>query len=115
MYLSKAFDCLPHGLLRAKLNAYGLSAGAVDLLDNYLSNRQQRVKLGPATSNWESLFKGVPHGSILGPFIFYIFINYIFISSKKEPCIITLTTIMCLLYIKILIFQKKFFKVKVFY
>ena len=51
MDLSKAFDCLLHGLLRAELNAYGLSAGAVDLLDSYLSNRQQRVKLGPATSN----------------------------------------------------------------
>ena len=83
---------------------YGLSAGAVDLLGSYLSNRQQRVKLGPATSNWESLFKGVPLGSILGPLIFNIFINDIFISSKKETCIIMLTTILCLLYIKILIF-----------
>ena len=50
MDLSKAFDCLPHDLLKAKLKAYGLSAGAVDLLDSYLTNRQQRVKLGPSTS-----------------------------------------------------------------
>ena len=84
MDLSKAFDCLPHGLLRAKLIAYGLSAGAVDLLDSYLSNRQQRVKLGPAISNWESLFKGVSQGSILGPLIFNIFINDIFYIIKKE-------------------------------
>ena len=57
MDLSKAFDCLLHGLLRAELNAYGLSEGAVDLLDSYLCNRQQRVKLGPATSHWESRLK----------------------------------------------------------
>lgn len=53
MDLSKTFGCLPHDLLRAKLKAYDLSAGAVDLLDSYLSNNQQRVKLGPANSNWE--------------------------------------------------------------
>ena len=55
-----------------------LSARAVDLLDSYLINRQQKVKLGPTTSNWESLFKGVPQGSIFGPLIFNIFINDIF-------------------------------------
>ena len=59
MDLSKAFDCLPHDLLKAKLKAYGLSIGAVDLVDSYLSNRRQKVKLGPSTSNWEPLFKGV--------------------------------------------------------
>ena len=57
MDLSKAFDCLPHDLLKAKLKAYGLSAGAVDLLDSYLINRQLRVKLGPETSKWETLLK----------------------------------------------------------
>ena len=69
MDLSKVFDSLPHDLLKVKLKAYGLSAGAVDLLDSYLTNRQQRVKLGSETSKWETLFKGVPQGSILGPLI----------------------------------------------
>ena len=47
MDLSKAFDCLPHDLILAKLSAYGLSANACDFLNSYLSNRKQRVKVGP--------------------------------------------------------------------
>ena len=39
MDLSKAFDCLPHNLLLAKLKAYGLTDHSINLLRNYLSNR----------------------------------------------------------------------------
>ena len=48
-----------------------------------VSKRPQRVKLGPATSNWESLFKDVLQGSISGPLIFNIFINDNFYIIKK--------------------------------
>ena len=45
MDLSKAFDCLNHELLIAKLEAYGFSRSALKLVYDYLSNRKQRVKI----------------------------------------------------------------------
>ena len=70
MDLSKAFDCLPHDLMAAKLQAYEMAPKAVKLLISYLRHRKQRVKIGEHTSEWMDLLKGVPQGSILGPCLF---------------------------------------------
>ena len=79
MDLSKAFDCLPHGLLIAKLNAYGLSEAACETMLDYLKGREQRVEISNHRSSWKELNKGVPQGSILGPFLFNGFINDLFL------------------------------------
>ena len=43
--LSKAFACLSHKLLIAKLHAYGFSLNALRLGHSYLRNRKQRTKI----------------------------------------------------------------------
>jgi retron-type reverse transcriptase len=60
MDLSKAFDCLPHDLLLLKLKVYSLSENALNLTDDYLSNRKQCVKVGTYFSTWQHIYKGVP-------------------------------------------------------
>ena len=48
--LSKRFDCLPHELINAKLNAYEFSLPPLNLIQNYLANRKQRTKMNDSYS-----------------------------------------------------------------
>ena len=58
--LSKAFDCLSHDLLIAKLHAYGIDIDSLNILQDYLSNRKQRTKVDSFYSSWEAILSGVP-------------------------------------------------------
>ena len=68
--LSKAFDCICHDLLIAKLNAYGFDRNALKLIYDYLSDRSQKTKVGYSFSAYLDIIYGVPQGSILGPLLF---------------------------------------------
>ena len=83
--LSKAFDCLNHDLLIAKLNAYDFSLHALRLIHKYLLNRKQRTRINNSYNTWMEVVFGVPQGSILGPLLFNIFlVDFFFIVNSMD-------------------------------
>ena len=55
--LSKAFDCIDHNLLIAKLNAYGFEKQSINFIYSYLTKRKQRAKVDSVVSLWEIFFQ----------------------------------------------------------
>ena len=70
--LSKAFDCINHPLLIAKLYNYGVSPLSINMIFSYLNNRTHRTKINECFSERSRIEHGVPQGSISGPLLFNI-------------------------------------------
>ena len=76
--LSKAFDCVKHDLLIAKMHAYNFVRNALLIIHSYLSERKRRTKINSSFSTWHDITVGVPQGSTVEPLLFNIFTNDIF-------------------------------------
>ena len=80
MDLSRSYYFIPHNLLIAKLDYHGVDKASLRLLLDYLTWRKQRAKISSLFSSWCYITACVRQGSILGPLLFNIFVNDLFVS-----------------------------------
>ena len=79
MDLSKAFDSRNHELLTTRLMAYDSDSNSVTFMKKYLTNRLQRGKINNSFSEWEKVLNSVLQLPLLGPLLFNIFLDNIYL------------------------------------
>ena len=73
--LRKAFGVVGHILLLRKLSMYKFDNVALNWTKSYMSNRKQCITENKNRSSFQPVKTGVPHGSVLGPVLFLLFVN----------------------------------------
>ena len=82
--LSNAVDTLNHNILLSKLESYGIKSIALQWYKSCLTQRQRFVEYQGACSSTRELETGVPQESVLGPFLFLIYVWTIYIPSVSS-------------------------------
>ena len=92
---SKAFDVVPHQRLLHKLDHYGIRGTTLNWIQNFLTNRTQKVVVDGSSSESARVRSGVPQGTVLGPLLFLTYINDLPSTVSSQ---VRLFADVCLLY-----------------
>jgi hypothetical protein len=75
MDFMKAFDTVPHKRLLSKLKTYGFTEIMIKWIEEFITGRTQQVRIDGILSDEKVVISGIPQGSVLGPFLFLIYVN----------------------------------------
>ena len=82
--VAKAFDCLDHSYFLEMLKRIECSDNCVNWFNSYLVGRTQSVRMGGLNSGTRKLSIGTPQGSVLGPFIFILYLNFVLRAIERD-------------------------------
>ena len=94
--LPKGLRQVPHNRLLLKLKYYSIRNNTLDWIKNLLNNRQQNVAVDGESSAPTPVLLGVPQGSVIGPTLFLIYVNYLPNGIKSKVRLFADDTIMYL-------------------
>ena len=82
--LRKAFDTVNHDILIRKLQFYGVRGIPLTLINSFLTGRKQYTLVKGCKSKTRGVTCGVPQGSILGPFLFLVYVNDLHLATNLK-------------------------------
>ena len=71
----KTFSKVPHQRLILKLKSHVMGNSIINWIEQWLTDSRQRVVVDGEVSSWKSVLSGVPQGSLLGPILFWVYVN----------------------------------------
>jgi len=98
--LSKAFDCVNHDTLLAKLKFYGINGAALSLIITYSENREQIVSINNKLSGKCNVPSGVPQGLVVRPLLYVIMVNDIDVNVPCSTVCFADDTRLCLMLVQ---------------